>query len=195
MCENRRIPGVGASPDDGGAPMTTENRWGRRMGRGLLLACPLVLLACDGIGGTPELYINEFMADNLDYLVLEDDTSPDWIEIYNAGVTEVLLDDIYLSDVLAAPTMWGLGVEGSIAGGGFLLLYADGETSAGHLPFKLDKGGEDLGLFQFDGSGEAVTLDAISYPSQLENQSSARSPDGGGEWVITGSPTPGESNG
>ncbi len=162
--------------------------------RGVALACPLALVACDGMGGTPELYINEFMADNLDYLVLDDDTSPDWIEIYNASTTEVLLDDIYISDVLAAPTMWGLGVEGSIEAGGFLLLYADGETSEGHLPFRLDKGGEDLGLFHFDG-GEAVTIDAVSYPSQPENQSSARSPDGGAEWVITDSPTPGETNG
>ncbi len=175
--------------------MTTRTRRERITGRWLLMACPLLLLACDGIGGTPDLYINEFMADNQDYLVLDDDTSPDWIEIYNAGDAEVSLADIYISDVLAAPTMWGLALEGSIDAGGFLLLYADNETAAGHLPFKLDKGGEEMGLFQFDGSDEATTIDAISYPSQPQNQSSARTPDGDAEWVITGSPTPGESNG
>ena len=175
--------------------MTRKKRWGHGTGRGLLLAWPLLLLACDGVGGAPDLYINEFMADNLDYLVLDDDSSPDWIEIYNAGDSEASLADVYISDVLAAPTMWGLAAEGPIEAGGLLLLYADGETGAGHLPFRLDKGGEEMGLFQFGGSGEAVTIDAISYPSQPENQSSARNPDGGGEWVITDSPTPGESNG
>ncbi len=174
--------------------MKRTELWLRRGGGCLALAFALALAACDG-DRTVDLYINEFMADNLDYLTLDDTSSPDWIELYNGGDAEVDLTGIYVSDVLAAPTMWDLGIEGSIPAGGFLLLYADGETAAGHVPFQLDKSGEEIGIFLFDGSGEATTLDAVSFPSQPENQSSARSPDGGAEWVITDSPTPGESNG
>ncbi len=169
--------------------------WMRDLTRWIVLACPLALLGCPGGGNVSELYINEFMADNLDYLVLEDGESPDWLELYNGSDQEISLDGIYISDVLATPTLWDLGLEGSLPAGGYLLLYADGETAAGHVPFRLDKGGEEMGLFHFDGSGEVMTIDAVSYPSQPENQSSARATDGDPEWVITASPTPGESNG
>lgn len=175
--------------------MKTTELWLRRAACCIALASPLALLACDGNGTVTDLYINEFMADNLDYLTLEDESSPDWIELYNGSDREVSLDGVYISDVLAAPTLWDLSLEDSIPAGGFLLLYADGETAAGHVPFRLDKGGEEMGLFQFDANGETVTIDAVSYPSQPENQSSARATDGDAEWLITDSPTPGESNG
>lgn len=172
----------------------TQQRW-HRAACWLAFACPLVLTACPGGGTVSELYINEFMADNLDYLTLEDGSSPDWVELYNGSDSEVDLDGIYISDVFAMPTQWDLGLEGSIPAGGHLLLYADGDTASGHVPFKLDKGGEEIGLFQLDSSGETVTIDAVNFPSQPENQSSARATDGDAEWVITDSPTPGESNG
>ena len=159
-----------------------------------VLAVLLGGIACDSLGPAPELYINEFMADNATGLTTDDGSTPDWIEIYNGGEKEASLDGIYISDVLAAPTMWELGLEGTLAAGDYLLLLADGETGAGHVPFRLDRGGEELGLFRFEGD-EPTTLDAVTFPSQPEDQSSAREPDGGAEWVITDQPTPGESNG
>lgn len=158
----------------------------------LLLAAPVV--AAGGCSSIPALVINEFMADNESTLEAEDGSFPDWIEIYNAGDTDVSLDGIYVTDNLAAPTQSALPAGETLGAGEFLLVLADGDADPGHAVFKLERDGEEIGLY-LDQGGEMVAIDSLIYEAQQEDWSSARTPDGGDEWEETDQPTPGASNG
>lgn len=144
-------------------------------------------------GDVPELYINEFMARNATTITDENGGYADWIELYNAGSTDVLLDGYTMTDDLTAPTLHTFSGGLLVPAHGYVLLWADGSTASGntHVDFKLAGGGESIGLFT--PSGEAV--DTITYEAQAVDLSAARVPDGSSHWEITDSPTPGESNG
>lgn len=55
-----------------------------------------------------QLKINEGCNKNYTSNIDEDGDSPDWIELYNTGVTNILLSDYYLSDNLLEPFKWQL---------------------------------------------------------------------------------------
>ncbi len=141
------------------------------------------------------LFINEFMADN--ETTLEDpdeaDSYPDWIELYNAGATDIDLQNLYLTDDLTAPTQHAITQSLVISAGGYLLLYADNDTEQGanHLEFKLSSGGEDLAIFNTDG---ATLIDSYTFGEQTPDISEGRCPDGGATWIFCASATPGASN-
>jgi hypothetical protein len=61
------------------------------------------------------LYINEFMADNHDYIYDNFGQADDWIELYNAGATSIDLGGMYLTDDMNEPTEWMIpyGITGS----------------------------------------------------------------------------------
>ena len=80
----------------------------------------------------------------------------------------------------------------NIEPGGFLVLWADGDTTKGplHLNFKLGQKGEDIGL-----SADGIQfIDSLSYPEQYSNISYGRCPDGLGEFDFTGLQSPEASN-
>jgi hypothetical protein len=141
------------------------------------------------------LFINEFMADN--DTVLEDPDEPgsypDWIELYNAGTTEIDLQGLYLTDDLSDPTQHAITQSLTVPAGGYLLLYADNDTDQGadHVGFKLSAGGEDLALFDADGS---TLIDGYTFDEQTTDSSEGRCPDGGDTWAFFTSSTPGASN-
>ncbi|NIN33894.1 MAG: hypothetical protein GTO60_01770, partial [Gammaproteobacteria bacterium] len=74
--------------------------------------------------------------------------------------------------------------ETTIAAGGYLLIWADNNTTdAGlHASFKLDADGEQISLFDKPQDGQAhdsVTLiDSIEFPNQTTDISYGRYPDG-----------------
>lgn len=144
-------------------------------------------------GSAAELYINEFMASNATTIADENGGYADWIELYNGGDTDVLLDGYTMTDDLAAPTLHTFSGGLLVPAGGFVLLWADGSTASGnnHLDFKLASVGEAIGLYA--PSGEAI--DTLTFEMQAIDLSAARVPDGSSHWEITDSPTPGESNG
>ena len=72
---------------------------------------------------------------------------------------------------------------------GHLVLIADAEDGARHLPFKLDAGGDALGLYDPEGQ----PLDRLTFGGQLSDVSSGRAPDGGDLGILS-EPTPGEAN-
>ena len=84
----------------------------------------------------PTVLINELLADN------ESGPIPsDWIELYNPGNREVLLDGWSLEgDDGATQALDGL----RLAAHGYLLLWADEENGTNHLPFRLSSEGETL---------------------------------------------------
>lgn len=114
--------------------------------------------------------VNEFMAsnqtvypDNCDF----DDYS-DWIEIYNPTGVDLPLTNYYLTDDLTLPLKWKVPNGAVIAANGYLMVRADG-ISAGpgethprgyypwgstfitqryHADFKLNAGGESVGIYR-----------------------------------------------
>lgn len=149
--------------------------------------------ADSGPVGQSALVVNEFMASNTTILADADGEFDDWIELYNSGDVDVNLDDYSITDDLSQPgkhLFWG---DLVVPAGGWLLLWADGDSARGptHLNFKLDADGEALGLYAPGGNA----LDELSYDPQSTDWSAARMPDGSGDWQLTDAPTPGTANG
>lgn len=136
------------------------------------------------------LYVNEFMASNgsIGLEGVDDDATPDWVELYNAGTFDVNLSGFWITDDLDEPAKAVLG-DLVVPALGHLVLIADGEDGALHLPFKLDAGGDALGLYDPEGQ----PLDRITFGGQLTDVASGRAPDGG-ELGILPEPSPGEAN-
>jgi hypothetical protein len=130
--------------------------------------------------------INEWMSNNSGPDGFADPVSgsfQDWFELYNPNPTFIDLAGFYLTDDLANPTKFLIPTNTLIEASGFLLVWAD-ENSASNIPqipghlhtnFKLNTGGESLGLFAPDG----VTAEhAITFGPQLPNVSEGFFPDG-----------------
>ena len=142
------------------------------------------------------IVINEFMAANAS--IFEDDTGafPDWIELFNTGTADVALGSYAVSDSLGQPLKHLLSDDLVIPAGGYLILFADGDTDQGpdHISFRLTSGGEDLVLSRLVGSAAEV-VDSYQYGEQLTDVSEGRVPNGTGSFVPLDTPTPGASNG
>lgn len=140
----------------------------------------------------PRLLINEFMAKN-ETTILDAGAPDDWVEVFNAEPETLQLSSFTLTDNLANPTKWRF-PSMPLPPGGRVLVWADEEGAQGplHANFKLDKDGEDLGIF-YTGSGAPVACDTIMFGLQSTDASTARIPDGGA-WQVTSSPSPGQPN-
>ncbi|MBN2128581.1 MAG: lamin tail domain-containing protein, partial [Sedimentisphaerales bacterium] len=94
------------------------------------------------------------------------------------------------------PTKWqvpaGSPIATTIAAGGHLLIWADGEVEEGplHASFKLGADGESIGLFD----AQEVLLDSITFGPQTADVSYGRYPDAGADWQAFEKPTPGGAN-
>lgn len=140
------------------------------------------------------LCINEFMADNETIITDESGDYEDWLELYNADTVSVWLGDMYLTDDLDSPEQWAL-PDTTLSPGEFLLIWADDDEDDGalHTNFKLDKDGEEIGLFRNNTSTVAL-VDSIRFGTQREDESYGRFPDGGEAWQFMPQPSPGEPN-
>ena len=103
---------------------------------------------------------------------------------------------MYLTNDLSQPTMWQIPSGTSIAAGGYLLFYADGQTSATtasgrHTSFTLSASGGSIGLFATDG---ITPIDTVTYGAQAANVSYGRAADGS-VWGPMATPTLGTANG
>ena len=143
------------------------------------------------------LVINEFMASNVSSIEDPEGQYDDWIEIYNYGVDSVDIGGMYLTDNLSDPVKWQIPGNDptltTISPGGYLLIWADGDTSdAGlHANFKLSAGGEEIGLFKSDG---ITLIDSVIFDEQTSDISYGRYPDGSDGWRFFGSPSPAAEN-
>ena len=155
----------------------------------LLFICCLAGVQPTAFGQS--LLINEIMASNAS-ISDEYGEQDDWIELYNASASAIDINGYYLSDDPATPLAMQFDTSVLIEAGGFLLLWADGDTEQGklHLPFKLSAGGEDLLLSA--PSGELV--DSWSFGVQATDVSYGRAPDGSLDFFFFDNPTPGQSN-
>ena len=129
--------------------------------------------------GNP-LVINELMASNSKCCMDPQGEYDDWIEIYNMGTSAINVSGMYLTDNLSAPTKWRIHSNSrggtTIPPGGYLVVWADDDTAdAGlHANFKLSADGEEIALFDIDGS---TLIDIVAFGEQTTDISYGRYPD------------------
>ncbi len=146
---------------------------------------------------TDTLVINEFMASNSSYIQDPQGQYDDWIEIYNSGTSAVNIGRMYLTDNLSVPTRWripdGNPAATTIPPKGYLLIWADNDTADTglHANFKISTGGEEIGLFNTDGS---TLIDSVAFGDQAADISYGRYPDANDNWRFFGLPSPGRQN-
>ena len=133
----------------------------------------------------PTLRLNEVVTRNTSGLADRDGARELWLELVNTGADTVNLDGLFLTDDYANLTKWAFPAGHSIAGGGFLVIFADGETSDTvaaelHTNFRLPTtSGANWSL----GAGahadaQPVVLDYLSGTVGAENEAVGRTPDG-----------------
>ena len=163
----------------------------------LQLTLVFCCLVCCYNTANAQLYINELMASNSTTIADESGDFDDWIEIYNAGSSDVNLADYYISDDPTAPTLWQIPATNAalttVPAGGFLLLWADKDLADGanHINLKLSSNGETLVLLLPDGSTQ---VDAVTFGAQNTDISYGRTEDGMSAFQTFPQSTPGLSN-
>lgn len=139
-----------------------------------------------------ELSINEVMADNDESYLTDDGESPDWLELYNAGDADLDLEGFLLRDNITDGEPHVISGSVVVPAGGHALLLATGTPELGpdHLAFRINAGGEDLGIYTPDDQA----IDLLTFGNQVKDLALARSEDGGPDWEYVAGGTPGESN-
>lgn len=151
----------------------------------------LLILHATTRGQSPEILINEFLASNQtanghpEFRELSD-----WIELYNTAHGVIDLSGYYVTDNLDEPLKWQIPDGTLIPGTGFLLLWADGRNTGLHMSFKLNKGGEQIGLYTPDG----VPVDTLSFGAQQDDMSYGRLGNDANQWSFFSPPSPGSVN-
>lgn len=144
-----------------------------------------------------QIVINEFSASNLNQYTDNNGKYEDWIELYNASGSSFSLNGYYLSDDSINNKQWQFSSSATIAGNGFLRVWASGRNITGtqnHTNFKLKQtknSGEYVVLS--DPSGTIVDIIKILKKTQL-GHSYGRTTNGAGTWSIFTTPTPNASN-
>ena len=138
------------------------------------------------------IVINELMAANLGEVMSPAINFDSWIELYNAGDSEIDLGGLYLSDDESNLRRWRMPADmGSIPAGGFKVVWlGSNDIKTTQAPFKLDCDGGTV--FLSDSEGQLLTRQ--DYPSAMSRTAWARTTDGGSEWGWTATATPGASN-
>ncbi len=138
------------------------------------------------------LIVNEVMVSNVDEYVSPANNFDSWVELYNPTDQAVSLAGLWLSDNAANLRQWKVPVDvGILPAKGYKVIWFDNNDNAPtNVPFGLDVDGGTL--YVSDGAGQQIL--AQDYPEGVERVSYARTTDGGENWSMTGSPTPGATN-
>jgi hypothetical protein len=135
------------------------------------------------------LAINELMASNNTTIQDPQGQYDDWIEIHNYGLDAIDIGGMYLTDDLSDTTKWQIPANNTAAttipAGGYLLIWADNDTTGAglHANYKLDAGGEEIGLYDSDGE---TLIDSVTFDEQTGDISYGRLPDAGDNWQVFG---------
>ena len=138
--------------------------------------------------GLGQVFINEFLADNINDAKNENLVNEDWIELYNSTVVPLDLGGLLLSDDFLAPTKFVIPSNTIIQPYNYLIIWADNNASTSsyvHANFKLSAAGEQLMLTNSTGA----VLDSITFGPQTPDKSLARCPDGIGTFSVAPSTT------
>jgi hypothetical protein len=134
--------------------------------------------------------VNEFLADNEAVDQDEAGDFDDWVELRNTGTQPYDLSGHALTDDPAFPGKWSFPANTVVAAGGYVRVWCDGETSEGplHTPFKLEKNGELVVLYDTAANGRRF-LDGLIFGEQKADRAHGRVPDGSGEFYYQWRPT------
>jgi hypothetical protein len=144
------------------------------------------------------LYLNEWMAANNSTIADPGNGRfEDWFELYNPSDLPASLEGYYLTDTLTNALQYRIPAGYSVPPRGFLLVWADNRPDFNntnhldlHVNFRLDVGGEEIGLFAPDGS----PVDTLVFGAQTPDVSQGRYPDGTGPLYLMPTPTPRQPN-
>lgn len=127
------------------------------------------------------LVINEFMAMNQGGPVDDIGENDDWIELHNVSNQAVNAGRYVLTDNPLNTTKWKFPRNTVVPAGGYLIVWADEDSSQGpyHANFKLSGLGETLYLYD----SNTVLQDEVIYPNQVPDSSWARIPNGSGPFA------------
>jgi hypothetical protein len=138
----------------------------------------------------PAIRLNEILAQNSTTLTNAGIT-PDLIELYNYGTSNVDLSGMGVTDSAGSPYKYTFPGGTSLGAGQYLVLFADSQTGSGiHLGFSLKASGDDVYLTDKAINGGSL-LDSITFGIQVADFSIGRATDG--TWVLC-KPTFGTSN-
>lgn len=131
---------------------------------------------------TAQIVVNEFMASNQLSVADQDGEYDDWIELYNNFPSDVDISGYYLTDDGTNIMKWAFPEGTTIAGNGYLIVWADedGSQEGLHANFKLARLGEVIFFSNTDGD----LVDGVVYGEQVTDLSAARQPNGTGDFVI-----------
>lgn len=139
-----------------------------------------------------QLIINEIQACNVDMFLDATTNFNGWIELYNPTGQAANLGGYYLSDDAADLKKWRMPNKmGVVPAHGFRTIWFDHSDMVNtNATFSLEPEGGTL--YISDEEGHLIV--SQTYPETLSRTSYARRTDGGNEWGITSSPTPGATN-
>jgi|GEM_PF-92618 len=142
--------------------------------------------------GTSGLYINEVCSTNKKSIKAADGSSPDWIELYNAGDNECDLSGIGVSDGDKNRFKFTFPQGTTLGAGKYLIIFCDDTDSTTgelHAAFKISAAGETIYLTSPDGT----ELDNVGLPELDTDVTFGRVPDGSDSLALL-KPTPAASN-
>ena len=128
--------------------------------------------------GRAQVVINELMPVNSTTIADNYGEYDDWIELYNLSSSPQDLTGCYLSDKKSHRTKWKFPTGTSISGNGYLIIWADNDTTQYglHANFKLSSSGEKVVLSYPD----STIIDEVAFPAQTLELSYSRVPNGTG---------------
>ena len=151
---------------------------------------------------TQTILINEFLASNVRDTPEMHDFSDysDWIELYNPSNQPFIIDEVFITDDLSNPLKWKIPNNTSIEAGGYLVIWADDynevpgrthtrpywpweqfTTQNQHTNFKLNKSGEEIGLFKAEESEDIILIEEGSLWKYLDDGSDQET-----DWIELG---------
>lgn len=133
------------------------------------------------LGAWSSLHINEWMAN-------APAGSDDWIEVFNDSTT--LPVDLRQGWVTTSGQAFRLRSSVVVGPRAFVVLVADGRSDPGHVDFRLPAVGGSIGLRDVG----IAQVDQVAYAHHDDGVSEGRWPDGGSEFRVFRSPTPGYGN-
>lgn len=151
------------------------------------------------IADASQLIVNEIQVCNIDQFMDPSYNYGGWVELYNPTNAKIILTGLYVSEDASNTRQFLIpGTMTKVEPNGFATLWFDHNAADGNyggqaenqVNFKLDAEGDTLFLFNSNGQ---ILLEQ-PYPAGIPRCSWARTTDGGNEWSMCSTPTPGQSN-
>jgi hypothetical protein len=142
------------------------------------------------------IYINEYMAINAATISDEQGDFDPWIELFNSSDASIDVGGMHLSNDSLVLDRWTIPPGTTIPGGGYLLIWADGEPGEGalHANFTLSPEGGTISLATRDDGSGAQSIQTARHGQQAPDVSIAMLADGLYRWRSFSTSTPGAAN-